>query len=367
MRVIPVEDLRPNIELALDILDNQGNILLSKGTILTAIQIQKLRSANIGYAYITDKYSFTNHVSYTAKPENIAAKMGVIRTTIESIANQVNVTANITKGLKLIKELTDELDDQKYSMKLEFEPSRYANDENFETNLYVSMMSTLFALKMGFSKGYATKVCLGSILRDIAIFSPSFEGKYNAKDKTHPKAGYEHMKAQYNFPDEVLDIIVQHHELHDGKGFPRQLEGDEICPGAKIIPIVEAFYALQSLYIKQTSCHSLEKNYRNRLSHFDPNYVNFFLNHVNIFAPDTLVMLNTNDVAIIITPHEDDPLKLIQAKFGKGKNAQIEATVNPFRPTVKILQSFHFEEGTIIDLFATPNMDVSKVLYYADI
>lgn len=36
-------------------------------------------------------------------------------------------------------------------------------------------------------------------------------------------------------------MVLQHQEMHDGGGYPSRLKGDEICDGAKILAIVDAF------------------------------------------------------------------------------------------------------------------------------
>ena len=42
---------------------------------------------------------------------------------------------------------------------------------------------------------------------------------------------------------EAANIVLQHHERVDGKGYPFGLTEDEICDGAKIIAIVDAIDA----------------------------------------------------------------------------------------------------------------------------
>ena len=39
-------------------------------------------------------------------------------------------------------------------------------------------------------------------------------------------------------------MVAQHHEMPNGNGYPENLKGNEICPGAKIISIVDAFEAV---------------------------------------------------------------------------------------------------------------------------
>jgi response regulator RpfG family c-di-GMP phosphodiesterase len=40
---------------------------------------------------------------------------------------------------------------------------------------------------------------------------------------------------------EAAIMVAQHHEMPDGGGYPKQLKGDSICAGAKILAIVDAF------------------------------------------------------------------------------------------------------------------------------
>ncbi|MDR2637069.1 MAG: HD domain-containing protein [Zoogloeaceae bacterium] len=42
----------------------------------------------------------------------------------------------------------------------------------------------------------------------------------------------------------AAEMVAQHHEMHDGSGYPANLKGEDISPGAKIIAIVDAFEAV---------------------------------------------------------------------------------------------------------------------------
>lgn len=42
------------------------------------------------------------------------------------------------------------------------------------------------------------------------------------------------------------DVILQHHEHYDGKGYPKGLKGEEICLEARIIAVADAFDAMNS-------------------------------------------------------------------------------------------------------------------------
>lgn len=47
----------------------------------------------------------------------------------------------------------------------------------------------------------------------------------------------------------AAEMVAQHHEMPDGGGYPSALENDEICPGAKILAIVDAFEAVMLKHI----------------------------------------------------------------------------------------------------------------------
>lgn len=42
----------------------------------------------------------------------------------------------------------------------------------------------------------------------------------------------------------AAEMVAQHHEMHDGGGYPKKLAGEEICAGAKILAIVDTFEAV---------------------------------------------------------------------------------------------------------------------------
>ena len=47
----------------------------------------------------------------------------------------------------------------------------------------------------------------------------------------------------------AAEIVAQHHEMPDGGGYPNGLTRDKICPGAKIMAIVDAFEAVMFKHI----------------------------------------------------------------------------------------------------------------------
>ena len=81
--------------------------------------------------------------------------------------------------------------------------------------------------------------------------------------------------------DQASYIVLEHHEREDGKGYPAGLIGQHICPGAKILAIVDAFEArtherAYSTNLKRPFVRAVLEINRCSGTHFDPDWVNVF-------------------------------------------------------------------------------------------
>ena len=65
-----------------------------------------------------------------------------------------------------------------------------------------------------------------------------------AEMRQHPRRGYEALAKQGGFPPEMLDVVLSHHELLDGGGYPHGLRGDQISDIVRLTTIVDIYAAL---------------------------------------------------------------------------------------------------------------------------
>ena len=68
--------------------------------------------------------------------------------------------------------------------------------------------------------------------------------------RTHPKFAAGLLSRMEGWQD-AANIVIQHHEMPDGLGYPDGITGDLICPGAKILSIVDAFEAVMLKHINR--------------------------------------------------------------------------------------------------------------------
>lgn len=98
--------------------------------------------------------------------------------------------------------------------------------------------------------------------------------------KLHSVKGAEILEPLVVFLNGVIDMVKQHHERYDGKGYPGQYRDGEIDIGARIMAVADAFDAMLSerpyrkAYSKKKAVEELRENSGTQ---FDPKIVEAFL------------------------------------------------------------------------------------------
>ncbi len=119
----------------------------------------------------------------------------------------------------------------------------------------LALMNCGFCHQLGWiSESSQMKVGLAALMHDITVDEHCYENiEYwnsaacNSSDKTpavikyrnHPTESVNLLLKVKNIPPDVDQIILQHHELKDGTGFPRGLVSNRISPFATLFIIVE--------------------------------------------------------------------------------------------------------------------------------
>ncbi|MFH1440581.1 MAG: HD domain-containing phosphohydrolase [Candidatus Omnitrophota bacterium] len=102
--------------------------------------------------------------------------------------------------------------------------------------------------------------------------------------KRHPLIGTQILEP-LTFLGGVIDLVKQHHEHYDGKGYPEGLKGEEILLGARIIHLADAYEAMRSAraYRKQplTKEAAIAEIKKQKGLQFDPKIVDAFMKIVD--------------------------------------------------------------------------------------
>jgi HD-GYP domain-containing protein (c-di-GMP phosphodiesterase class II) len=65
-----------------------------------------------------------------------------------------------------------------------------------------------------------------------------------AEMRRHTRLGFEALATQGSFPREMLDVVLHHHEMLNGSGYPDGLQGDQISDIVRLMTIVDIYSAL---------------------------------------------------------------------------------------------------------------------------
>ena len=125
--------------------------------------------------------------------------------------------------------------------------------DSYRHCLFVTGFAVAFAQHLGMREDDQRRLTRAALLHDVGkAFVPvailDKQGKLTdeemAEIRQHPRRGYDALKAQGGFPPEMLDVVLHHHELLDGSGYPEGLAGCEICDIVRLTTIVDIYAAL---------------------------------------------------------------------------------------------------------------------------
>jgi putative two-component system response regulator len=118
----------------------------------------------------------------------------------------------------------------------------------------VASLACAFAREMGLPEERVEVLRIAGVLHDIGkiqipaeiLSKPSrlSDSEFNLI-KGHAQIGYDIIKTA-NFPGQVADIVVQHHERRDGSGYPAGQQGEELLLESRILAVADVVEAMVS-------------------------------------------------------------------------------------------------------------------------
>lgn len=154
-------------------------------------------------------------------------------------------------------------------------------------SLRVRELTIALARHMGIRGQDLLDVATGALLHDIGKIgipdSILFHAGPLSDDEwaimeSHSEIGYR-ILASSPYLNEAALIVRQHHEQYDGSGYPAKLKGKEICLGARIFGVIDAYDAMRSERVYRDAMSSenvAEEIMQNSGKQFDPEIVEAF-------------------------------------------------------------------------------------------
>lgn len=190
---------------------------------------------------------------------------------------------------------------------------RRFDDYTYTHSLNVSVLAISTGKSLGLSDEDLRVLGLGTMFHDLGkthipgniLNKP---GKLTDEEfaimRNHPALSGQIIEEQnLKVDDLVYKIARNHHERIDGSGYPDQLKGDDIPYLVTICALSDVYDALTSdrVYHKGRAPYAaLKVIYSLRGSHFQAEWVDRFVQSVGIYPPGTVVLLNSDQVAVVM-------------------------------------------------------------------
>lgn len=119
----------------------------------------------------------------------------------------------------------------------------------------VANLTYALAKEYGMSEAEAYELRVAAMVHDIGklklseyLYGRTNEGLPEEEKKymsMHSKISYDVLK-KYDYSDNIMKVVLSHHECYDGSGYPYGLVGEDIPIGARILKVTDEFAALIS-------------------------------------------------------------------------------------------------------------------------
>ena len=205
------------------------------------------------------------------------------------------------------------------------------DDYTFQHSVSVCALQVSFCRAIGMDAAIIHLAGIGGLLHDI--------GKVKVPDAILNKPGrfteeeFAVMKCHVVESKKILDetdgisetsiqVAYQHHERHDGSGYPEGLKGEAISQMGKMAAICDVYDAITSNRVYHTGMaphEALRKIFEWSKFHFDPALVQQFLRTIGIYPVGTLVMLESGRIGVVMEQSESNLLQPTVKVFYNSK------------------------------------------------
>lgn len=316
--------------LGKSILTNEGQILLKAGTKLSESYINRLRALNVLYIYVEDD----RFGDIEAEDEKLTELKQVTMQSMSNIVKSVHGCngKQLKESLSAVSDLVSyivEIGDVSKSL---YDIKTYDN-YTYLHSLDTCIMTTFLGLSSGFNERDLKELGIGAILHDVGKTKVPFaiinkQGKLTDVEygevKKHPIYGGEILRKNISMSDTIINVVEQHHERFDGKGYPYGLKGGQISKFAKVVGICDVYDAISNdrCYRKRFGPNeAYELILAGSGSSFEPNLVLDFKNTFSIYPLGCCVRLSNQIEGYVVRQNSGFPdrpiLRILKNKDNK--------------------------------------------------
>ena len=320
---ILLSEAEEGMELANDVYDEKGRLIVPFGTTLDREIISKMEFYDIVVVKVVEKTEI-DELFMEAVPKGKKEVPGYI----ENIKNSPEFVEFDKKFNESVGELKVEFNDivlknkeidinemlrgvkqviasnkTNYNMLDMLSCMRGYDDLTFVHCMNVSLICNIMAGWLGYSVEDTEMLMAAGLLHDIGKVKIPREiitkpGKLAEQEykiiKMHPVFGYEILRGQ-PIDIRIKNAALMHHERYGGGGYPRNLSGNQIDEISRIVAIADVYDAMTAnrVYREGMSPFAVIEFFEENMSAFDPKILLMFLQRIaQTYVSSTVLLSN---------------------------------------------------------------------------
>lgn len=331
--------------------NSRGQLLLAAGTVLNRRNILRLKSLGIPALYIDDGLLPDVTVDDVISDDIRVQAMRQVRRLLEAETQDLPVGRAIVKVREMaqtVNEIIDQLLNHA-SLVVNLVDIRSLDDYTFGHSVNVCVLSLLTGITLGYNRAKLFHLGMGALLHDVGKVRIPREilnkpGSLTREEfnvvKQHTVYGYEMLQRLPDVSPMAARIAYQHHERHQGQGYPQGLREDEIHEFARITAVADVFDALTAdrVYRRAFPVHEAYEMIAGSGNFlFDFNVVRAFLQNVAAYPTGTIVALSNGEIGVVVETRRGlTPYPRVRILFEAGGT-----------PVTEVRERFLAEERTV--------------------
>lgn len=211
---------------------------------------------------------------------------------------------------------------------------RACDEYTYTHCINVAVIAVAFGQFLGLAPDKLKSLGLSGLFHDLGKARVPLEvlnkpGKLTDEEfsviKAHPLRSYQMLKERRAVGPDVLRGIVEHHEKHNGQGYPRGLSGDQISLFGRILALADIYDAITSRRVYKESISpskSLKIMYGMKDQTFPASMLVAFIKFLGVYPVGSLVRLSDGSCGVVC---ESNPYRAHEPVVKVAFDAELRA------------------------------------------
>jgi HD-GYP domain-containing protein (c-di-GMP phosphodiesterase class II) len=314
-------DLQIGMPLRFDVFDSNDRLLLSRGNqIASKAQLVRLIKEGVFYDAPSNREDVrSDHSTQPVSDRNRAAREVSTFKILDDCSHRLGALLDGPSRTSEADSFVDEIitlvrrvqrccqfdSDATLAYVLLGQAPRYTVRQQMNVAILAALMlSRMASVRTEPALGAALTMNIGMLALHEELYrisEPLGEDQRTALQQ-HPDMSVQALRERGVDDPGWLEIVAQHHEALDGSGYPRRIEGAEICREARVIAVADRYNGMvmnRGYRPGMAPDRAMKELARRDGSALDPEILGLLIKAIGVYPPGTVVALVNKEVGVV--------------------------------------------------------------------